>query len=96
MNDRVAGSLAITRAFGDQALRKHGVIAEPTIKKYVLKPFDKYIIIASDGVWDSIEDQDAVSLLDESKNCKENARRIVTASVEKGSKDNICCVVIQI
>ena len=56
VNDRVGGSLAITRAFGDHSLRKQGVVSTPSVKKITLKPFDKYFIIASDGVWDALED----------------------------------------
>jgi len=56
MDDRVGGSLAITRAFGDHALKKEGVTARPSIKKHILRPSDKYLVIASDGIWDVLED----------------------------------------
>lgn len=50
--DRVGGSLAVTRAFGDHSLKRDGVTAKPFINKHVLKPFDKFLVMASDGVWD--------------------------------------------
>lgn len=50
--NRVGGTLAITRAFGDHSLKKDGVIAKPFINKLVLRPCDKFLVIASDGVWD--------------------------------------------
>jgi serine/threonine protein phosphatase PrpC len=56
VDGRVGGSLAITRAFGDHNLKKQGVVANPFIKKHVLRASDKFLIIASDGVWDSMED----------------------------------------
>jgi serine/threonine protein phosphatase PrpC len=56
MDDRVGGALAITRAFGDHALKKDGVIAKPYIKKHMLRPTDRYLVVASDGVWDVLED----------------------------------------
>lgn len=56
MDNRVGGSLAVTRAFGDHSLKRDGVIAKPTINKHVLRPFDKFLVIASDGVWDALED----------------------------------------
>ena len=52
----------MTRAFGDHALTKVGLIAEPHIRKYTIKPFDKYLVIASDGIWDELTDQDAIGL----------------------------------
>ena len=56
IDNRVGGVLAVTRAFGDHSLKKAGLIATPHIQKYTLKPFDKYLIIASDGVWDELSD----------------------------------------
>ena len=53
---RVGGVLAVTRAFGDHSLRDSGLTAVPHIQKYTLKPFDKYLVIASDGVWDELSD----------------------------------------
>jgi len=61
LNNRVGGVLAVTRAFGDHALKKCGLTPIPHIVKYILKPFDKYLVIASDGVWDELSDQDAVN-----------------------------------
>jgi len=54
--DRVGGVLAVTRSFGDHSLKKAGVSAIPYVLKYSLKPFDKFLIIASDGVWDELSD----------------------------------------
>lgn len=56
MDGRVGGVLAVTRAFGDHSLKKSGVSAIPHVLKYTLKPFDKFMIIASDGVWDELSD----------------------------------------
>lgn len=67
---RVGGSLAVTRAFGDHSLKKAGVIANPSIKKLILKSTDTYLIIATDGVWDVMEDQQAVALCKEEQTTK--------------------------
>ena len=56
-NHRVAGGLAITRALGDHAYKKYGVSGSPHVVRTVLKPTNKYLIIASDGVWDVVSDQ---------------------------------------
>lgn len=37
MDNRVGGSLAVTRAFGDHALKNDGVTAKPFIKKHVIR-----------------------------------------------------------
>lgn len=54
--NRVGGQLAITRAFGDYFLKNDGVIANPYINRHILKSSDKFLVIASDGVWDVIGD----------------------------------------
>ncbi len=56
LDNRLGGVLAVTRAFGDHALTRVGLIAEPHIVKYNIKPFDKYLVIASDGIWDELSD----------------------------------------
>jgi len=56
MDGRVAGGLAITRALGDMAYKNFGVTAVPYVVKHVLRPFDKHLVIASDGVWDTVND----------------------------------------
>ena len=60
-DNRVGGSLAVSRAFGDHSLKSDGVTAKPFINKHVLRPSDKFLVIASDGVWDVLSDQDAIN-----------------------------------
>jgi len=56
IDNRVGGGLAITRAMGDHAYKSFGVTSQPYVVKHVLRPFDKYLVIASDGVWDTVND----------------------------------------
>ena len=62
MNDRVGGTLMLTRAFGDFALKDSGVISTPTIRKHFIRPFDRFVVIASDGVYDTLSDEDVIAL----------------------------------
>lgn len=95
LDGRVGGTLAITRAFGDHSLKKDGVIAKPFIKKHVIRTSDKFLIIASDGVWDSMEDQDAVNYCKEEFTTKDIAQAIVKGALDRGSKDNTSCLVLR-
>ena len=45
LNDRVGGTLILTRAFGDYALKDSGVISAPTIRKHFVRPFDRFVVI---------------------------------------------------
>jgi protein phosphatase PTC1 len=73
IENRVGGSLAVTRAFGDLSLKRDGVIAKPFIKKHVLRGADKFLVIATDGVWDVMEDQDAINYCKDEFSTKEIA-----------------------
>ncbi|CAN0562594.1 unnamed protein product, partial [Ectocarpus sp. 12 AP-2014] len=39
-----------------------GVIALPEVTEYVLQPEDEFLVLASDGVWEFIDNQEASSL----------------------------------
>ena len=93
---RVYGQLMLTRAFGDSGLKKYGVLNTPHINKVDINIDDKYIIIASDGVWDVINEIDVYNYSLIAKNSKELCDIIVKNSIEKGSMDNISCFAIKL
>ncbi|ORX91523.1 protein serine/threonine phosphatase 2C [Basidiobolus meristosporus CBS 931.73] len=57
--------LAMTRAFGDSSARKLGVLCQPDIKIYDVQPEDKFLILATDGVWQGVTNQEAVELVNQ-------------------------------
>ena len=57
---RVNGNLAVSRSFGDKLERPY-VTAEPDVKRTPRDLVrDKFIVIASDGLWDVMTNQEAV------------------------------------
>jgi hypothetical protein len=52
--NRVGGQLALSRSIGDHSLRTEGVIPNPSIKRLIIRPSDRWLIIATDGVWDAL------------------------------------------
>ena len=95
LDNRLGGVLAVTRAFGDHALTRVGLIVTPHIVKYTVKPFDKYLVIASDGIWDELSDQDAIALCQDDISTKQIALTIVKTALTRGSKDNISVIVLK-
>ena len=95
-NGRVFGQLIITRAFGDNSLKRYGVIVTPYISKNFISDKDKYIILASDGVWDVIQDDELFKLSQSISNSDEFAKLIIKTSLLRGSQDNISCIVIKL
>ncbi|CAG9333789.1 unnamed protein product [Blepharisma stoltei] len=61
-NEQVPG-LAMSRALGDFVASQVGVIAEPEIIEHRLTEADKFIIIASDGIWEFLSSQDCVNIV---------------------------------
>jgi len=59
---REAG-LAMTRAMGDARGKKAGLVAEPEVHEIILQSGDRFIIMASDGLWDVVSSQEAVDLV---------------------------------
>lgn len=94
---RVAGILATSRALGDYPLKDRKlVIADPDILTFDLadhKPM--FLILASDGLWDTFSNEEAVAFIKERLNEPHyGAKSITLQSYYRGSLDNITVVVI--
>merc|ERR1719190_24363 len=59
---RVRPGLAVSRSLGDGASRCLGVIAEPVITQHQLQPQDRFMLIATDGLWDTLGNDQAVRM----------------------------------
>lgn len=96
---RVAGILATSRALGDYPLKdKRLVIADPDILTFNLadhKP--QFLILASDGLWDTFSNEEAVSFIKERLGEPHfGAKSITLQSYYRGSLDNITVIVINL
>ena len=58
-NENIPG-LAMTRSFGDKVAESVGVISVPDVKEHWLDQNDKIIILASDGVWEFISNEECI------------------------------------
>jgi serine/threonine protein phosphatase PrpC len=56
-NEDIPG-LAMTRSFGDQIAASVGVLSEPEITEWKFTNDDKFLVLASDGVWEFIESEE--------------------------------------
>ncbi|XP_065871049.1 probable protein phosphatase 2C 30 [Euphorbia lathyris] len=59
---RIQGSLAVSRGIGDRNL-KQWVIAEPETKILKINSDCEFLIMASDGLWDKVSNQEAVDVV---------------------------------
>ncbi|XP_011101320.1 probable protein phosphatase 2C 25 [Sesamum indicum] len=98
---RVLGSLAVSRGIGDQYL-KQWVTAEPETKVLRLEQEHEFLLLASDGLWDKVSNQEAVDIarqlcinIDKPQPLSA-CRKLVDLSVSRGSKDDISVMLIQL
>ncbi|KAE8710226.1 putative protein phosphatase 2C 14 [Hibiscus syriacus] len=56
---RVHGILSVSRSIGDAHL-KDWVVAEPDTKVFQLTPDMEYLVLASDGLWEEVSEQEAI------------------------------------
>ena len=54
--------LAMSRSLGDAVAHKCGVSAEPEIFEHALDPSDEFVVIATDGVFDVLDNQQVVQI----------------------------------
>ncbi|CAH1417716.1 unnamed protein product [Lactuca virosa] len=106
---RVNGVLAVSRAIGDVLLKRYGVIAEPeTVGWRSMSDKDGYLVIASDGVFESLTPQSVCQLIGDAK-VQENgtpydkfpflpslslAYCVVKTALQRGSTDNLSAIVV--
>jgi serine/threonine protein phosphatase PrpC len=110
LRGRVLGILAVSRSFGDHALKQF-VPALPFYRKDRLVSDDRFLIVACDGVWDVMTDQEAVDFVDKridealaaGESMPDNpfrnfelsvAQALVDEALERQSKDNITVQIV--
>jgi protein phosphatase 1L len=94
---RVEGVLAVSRAIGDVALQPY-VSCEPEIREKDITPEDEYLILASDGVWDVMRNEDVGRLVKDinEKDFINIAKIICQEASLLGSTDNITALVVDL
>ncbi|PNH07005.1 putative protein phosphatase 2C 8 [Tetrabaena socialis] len=103
----VMGQLAVTRSFGDFQLRPY-VIAQPEIIMHSRTEEDEFLILATDGLWDTLDNKEAVDIVHrclrhkgvQSLGPREalvKVGRILTKfAVSRGSRDNVTAIIINL
>ncbi len=64
----------MTRSLGDSLAKRIGVIGEPEIIYHELTEDDKFMIIASDGVWEFVSNEKAIEIVNKHYTSKDVER----------------------
>ena len=86
----------LSRSFGDWRIKDVGVIVDPHIIRYELTDDDSFCVIASDGVWDVLKDEECSVLEKMYVNTGEMSKKIITECLRRNSFDNLSCFVISL
>eukprot|EP00884_Botryococcus_braunii_P014428 jgi/Botrbrau1/22987/Bobra.0030s0052.2 len=110
-NGRPGSGLAVSRSFGDLDFKEPDrfVECEPDIGRHRLGPEDSFVILASDGLWDVMDDQTACNIaqdaiasaaLEEGSNRPSDAlaraagESLMMQALQRSSTDNVTVVVL--
>ncbi|CAK9163129.1 unnamed protein product [Ilex paraguariensis] len=91
---RVNGQLAVSRAFGDKNLKSH-LSSDPDITDADIDDDTDFIILASDGLWKVMSNQEAVDIAKKIKDPQKAAKQLVVEALHRESKDDISCIVVR-
>ena len=53
----------MSRSFGDRVAHSVGVSADPETRTFTLTHNDKFLVIASDGVWEFLSNEDVANIV---------------------------------
>ncbi|KAI9095733.1 hypothetical protein K1719_026293 [Acacia pycnantha] len=91
---RVNGQLAVSRAFGDKNLKSH-LRSDPDVQQANIDAEAELLILASDGLWKVMSNQEAVDIARRIKDPQRAAKQLATEALSRESKDDISCVVVR-
>ncbi|KAM7268005.1 hypothetical protein ACFE04_010171 [Oxalis oulophora] len=88
---RVNGILAVARAFGDKSLKTF-LTSEPHVRHFPVNRSTEFLILASDGIWKVMSNEEASELVKSIKDPKAATKRITSEALARKSKDDISCI----
>ncbi|XP_021275850.1 probable protein phosphatase 2C 9 isoform X2 [Herrania umbratica] len=91
---RVNGQLAVSRAFGDKNLKSH-LRSDPDVQNADVDSDTELLILASDGLWKVMSNQEAVDIAKKAKDPQRAAKQLAAEALNRDSKDDISCIVVR-
>ncbi|HSC24748.1 MAG TPA: PP2C family protein-serine/threonine phosphatase [Candidatus Babeliales bacterium] len=97
---RINDYLAVSRAIGDWGLDKNAIIAKPEYKQIVLTEENRFLVLATYGLWDVMDNEEIIDMIMNFHAIQKNicgiAKTLALAAIKKGSSDNITVMVIDL
>ncbi|KAM7478404.1 hypothetical protein LguiA_026617 [Lonicera macranthoides] len=80
--DEESPGLAMSRAFGDYCVKDFGLISMPEVTERQITSRDQFVVLASDGVWDVVSNQEAVEIVSRTEDRAKAAKKLVECAVK--------------
>ncbi|KAI3473113.1 hypothetical protein Pfo_030405 [Paulownia fortunei] len=73
--------LAMARAFGDFCLKDFGLISTPEVTYRKLTERDEFVVLATDGIWDALSNNEVVKIVASARNRSTAAKLLIEKAV---------------
>ncbi|KAF9012316.1 phosphatase 2C-domain-containing protein [Cyathus striatus] len=94
MSGRVNGVLAVTRSLGDSSMKEF-VVGSPYTTETQLCEEDEFLIIACDGLWDIVSDQNAIELVRGIEDAQAASEALLKHALNQHTTDNVTVIVVR-
>ncbi|GLT68682.1 hypothetical protein SLA2020_408910 [Shorea laevis] len=78
--------LAMSRAFGDYCIKDYGLISVPEVTQRHITSRDQFVVLATDGVWDVVSNQEAIEIVSSTPDRAKAAKHLVECAVHAWKK----------
>jgi serine/threonine protein phosphatase PrpC len=92
---RISRKLAVARCLGDFWCSKNGLYVEPDVREFEIESEDDSLIVACDGLWDVMGDEQAGLVALEAETAADAAISLKNFALGLGSKDNVSVIVVK-
>ena len=95
-DEKIYGQENLTRAFGLFNLKQYGITCIPECVKISLNSLDKYVVIGTKGVFESLTDGDLHNICSNAESTETIVKNIVQNSINRFTRENLGIIVIKL
>jgi serine/threonine protein phosphatase PrpC len=95
-DEKIYGQENLTRAFGMFNLKQYGITCIPETVKITLNPLDRYVIIGTKGVFESLTDGDLLNLCNNTESTDTIIKNIVQNCINRFTRENLGIIAIKL
>ncbi|KAG1685639.1 hypothetical protein DVH05_007763 [Phytophthora capsici] len=92
---RVNGQLAVSRSIGDVSLKSF-ISCDPEVQTRKITKNDRFLILATDGLWDVVTNKQAAQLASRFKDPQACADALMELALDRHTTDNVTVLVVKL